>query len=68
VTAIKNKISTFDLKKKISRLKKADFDGHTDFSSFSTEQKLLSLSNSAQFWYLTNGRKVQRSASIIKKD
>jgi hypothetical protein len=39
--------------KKLRNLKSTDFDGHTDFIKFSAEQKLLWLSNTAQFWFLT---------------
>jgi hypothetical protein len=35
---------------KLKALKRSDFDGHTCFKTFTPEQKLQWLSNSAQFW------------------
>ena len=48
------KTVAINVDKKLRNLKSTDFDGHTDFIKFSAEQKLLWLSNAAQFSFLTN--------------
>ena len=57
----KNKIKYHTGRKKIMEILKdtspSDFDGHTEFSSLSPEQKLMWLSQSARFfWEMKKGQ------------
>jgi len=51
---LEKKAAAFDVKNLLDKLRKTDFDGHTNFASFTSEQKLSWLSNAAQFWLLAN--------------
>jgi hypothetical protein len=44
-----------DFKKVLDRLKPEDFDGHTEFHLLTPEQRLMWLSQAAQFWYECGG-------------
>jgi hypothetical protein len=55
-------------KNNFDNLKTEDFDGHTDFHKLTPEQKLMWLSQSAQFYYdkdiinFRNGMKTENNA------
>jgi hypothetical protein len=51
---VNKKAAAGTVDKKLRNLKSTDFDGHTNFIKLPAEQKLLWLSNAAQFWFLTN--------------
>ncbi len=44
-----------DFKKVLDRLKPEDFDGHTEFHRLTPEQRLMWLSQAAQFWHECGG-------------
>jgi hypothetical protein len=54
---MKNKKTKSSFEAEIKKLKPQDFDGHTDFGSFSSEQKLIWLSNAARFYFSHNRTK-----------